>query len=118
MQTKAQYAIDVSRPSVAWQLNCMAALLCQAGGFHRAEVLANDPPKVAQVKAILFWQVYTWDRSLSLRLGRASIIKDYDISIPEGANYEGFAHLEKTGAPKLWLDMSKVQGKTFEDLYV
>ncbi|KAG9254053.1 uncharacterized protein F5Z01DRAFT_622611 [Emericellopsis atlantica] len=113
----AQYAIDVCRPSVAWHLNCMAALLCQAGGFHRAEVLANDPPKVAQVKAIVFWQVYTWDKGLSLRLGRSSIMKDYDISIPEGPSYEGFKHLEKSDAPQLWLTISKFQGKTFEDLY-
>lgn len=113
---QAQYAVDCSRPSVAWHLNSTAAQLCQTGGFHRKECAASDPPRIAQVKAILFWQVYTWDKGLSLRLGRASVIQDCDISISRDYDFSGFLHLEETEVPRLWLRTAELQGKIYEDL--
>jgi hypothetical protein len=101
---------------VAWHLNSTAAQLCQTGGYHRAEVAAADPPTVSQVKSILFWQAYTIDKGLSLRLGRASIIQDCDISIPRNFNFEGFLHLEETTIPSLWLKTSTLHGKIYERL--
>lgn len=103
---------------MAWHLNSTAAQLCQTGGFHRAEVAAADPPTVSQVKSILFWQAYTIDKGLSLRLGRASIIQDCDISIPRQFNFEGFLHLEESAIPSIWLKTSTLHGKIYEKLYV
>lgn len=51
----AIYAVDVSRPSVAWHLACMAAQLCQTGVYHRSESLKHDTPETAKLKErILF----------------------------------------------------------------
>jgi hypothetical protein len=114
----ALYAIDVARPSVAWHLNATAAQLAQTGGFHRNECLAVDPPRVAQVKAICFWQIYTVDKGLGLRLGRASVIQDCDISIARELDFEGFPYLEETPIPSLWLKLGQVQGRIYKELYV
>jgi hypothetical protein len=114
----ALYAIDVARPSVAWHLNATAAQLAQTGGFHRNECLAMDPPRVAQVKAICFWQIYTVDKGLGLRLGRASVIQDCDISIARELDFEGFPYLEETPIPSLWLKLGQVQGRIYKELYV
>jgi len=113
----AQYAIDCSRPSVAWHLNSTAAQLCQTGGFHRKECAEADPPRLAQVKTILFWQVYIWDKGLSLRLGRSSVIQDCDISIRREFDFSGFLHLEESAVPKLWLRTAMLQGKIYQQLY-
>lgn len=113
---QAQYAIDVCRPSVAWHLNATAAQLCQTGGFHRLENVRSDPPRLRQIKALLFWQTYSWDKGLGLRLGRASIIQDCDISIPCELDFSGFLHVEESAIPKLWLRMSVVQGRIYEQL--
>jgi hypothetical protein len=113
----ALYAIDVARPSVAWHLNATAAQLAQTGGFHRNECLAVDPPRVAQVKAICFWQIYTVDKGLGLRLGRASVIQDCDISIARELDFEGFPYLEETPIPSLWLKLGQVQGRIYKELY-
>lgn len=115
--TQALYAIDVCRPSVAWHLVSVAAQLCQTGGYHRVECLATDHPQLARKKTMIFWQIYTLDKSLSLRLGRASAISDYDISIPRVYNFHGLlpigASADYTG---LWLKIAEIQGRVYEQL--
>jgi hypothetical protein len=104
------------RPSVAWHLNTTAAQLCQTAGFHRAECADADPPQLRKVKAILFWQVYTWDRGLGLRLGRSPVIKDCDISIPREFDFSGFLRLEESDVAKHWLRTAMLQGRIYEEL--
>lgn len=110
------YAIDVSRPSVAWHLITMAAWLCQAGGYHRTESLRNDPPQVAQQKKVIFWHVYTLDKGLGLRLGRASVIAECDIDIKREFEVNGFDHLTSTTFPTLWVEISSLQSRIYEQL--
>ncbi|RMJ15877.1 hypothetical protein CDV36_004479 [Fusarium kuroshium] len=112
-----QYAIDVTRPSVAWHLNSIAAQLCQTGGFHRAEIARNEPARMKQIKGIIFWQVYCWDRGLSLRMGRASVIDDGDITIPRQFDFTGFPLLEKPTVPRFWLERATLQGQIYTQLY-
>ncbi|KAL6900133.1 hypothetical protein GGI43DRAFT_58953 [Trichoderma evansii] len=111
------YAIDVSRPSVAWHLITMAAWLCQAGGYHRLESLRNDPPLVARQKKIVFWHVYTLDKGLGLRLGRASVIAECDIDIPREFEINGFDQATSTTFPTLWVKISSLQSRIYEQLY-
>lgn len=107
----------MSKPSVAWYLNSAAAQLCQMGGFNRIETLKNDKPRVAQIKTMLFWQVYTWDKSMSLRLGRGSVIQDCDISITRDLDFSGFEHLaNSTAVPQMWLSCADLQGRIYEQL--
>lgn len=95
----------------------MAAQLCQTGGYHRAEFLRNDDPKVARAKTLIFWQVYTMDKSLSLRLGRAGSIADYDISIPRTYSMHGLIPQgAKADYAGLWLNIAEVQGRIYEQL--
>ncbi|KAL7928974.1 hypothetical protein V8C35DRAFT_331966 [Trichoderma chlorosporum] len=111
------YAIDVSRPSVAWHLITMAAWLCQAGGYHRTESLRNDPPMIARQKKVVFWHVYVLDKGLGLRLGRASVIAECDIDIKREFEVNGFDLLTSTTFPTLWVEISSLQSRIYEQLY-
>ncbi|KAF5135079.1 putative transcriptional regulatory protein C11D3.07c [Metarhizium anisopliae] len=113
----ALYAVDVSRPSVAWHLSCMAAQLCQTGGFHRSESLKFDPPATAKLKRILFWHVYTLDKGLGLRLGRAPVIHECDIDIPRVFEFDGLGQEDSSTIPTLWIKMSYLQSRIYEQLY-
>ncbi|GJN81732.1 hypothetical protein PLIIFM63780_005267 [Purpureocillium lilacinum] len=113
----ALYAVDVSRPSVAWHLSCMAAQLCQTAGYHRSETLKQDPPATAKLKRILFWHVYTLDKGLGLRLGRAPVIHECDIDIPRVFEFDGFGHFESSTIPTLWVKISHLQSRIYEQLY-
>ena len=77
--------------------------------------MKNDHPDEAMRKQALFWGVYMADKGLSLRMGRASVIQDWDITIP-------FPRPEDARGPlwhyfALWVECGQVQGKIYELLY-
>jgi hypothetical protein len=112
----ASFSVDVSRPSQAWLLTSRAAHMCRTLGMHQESSMRNDSAAVKADKALLFWSTYMLDKGLSLRLGRASVLQDYDISIP--------TVLEKTHGAQpsqailsLWIKHAEVQGKIYQRLY-
>lgn len=136
----ASYAIEVSRPSLAWQLNTTAAQLCQDLGYHRVTggtIEANGPRgggggssgSVATVthdngsssvlsdkKAILFWFSYMLDRGLALRLGRAPTIQDFDVTLPRVIGQVNAPDMWKE-VLRLWIAHADIQGQIYERLY-
>lgn len=111
------YTIDVWRPTVAWHLNCTAARICLTAGFHRKEQLSRDPSS-SKVKSSLFWYVYTIDRALGLRLGRAPVIRGWDIDIPGSFDFEGVLSREMSGMAMMWVKLATLQGSIYEKLSV
>ncbi|KAJ4401589.1 hypothetical protein N0V82_010858, partial [Gnomoniopsis sp. IMI 355080] len=132
----ASYAIEVSRPSLAWQLNTTAAQLCQDLGYHRVTggTIPTPPPPpptahhhsqqgafvsapvLNDKKAILFWFSYMLDRGLALRLGRAPIIQDFDVTLPRVIGRVNATEMWKE-ILKLWIAHADVQGRIYEMLY-
>ncbi|OHE92818.1 fungal specific transcription factor [Colletotrichum orchidophilum] len=116
------HAVEMSKPTLAWTLSSKASELCQTLGYHRAESLKNTnddgKPTVHGMHwhQFLFWNVYYIDKSLSLRLGRASTIPDWHISMPLPSLKE------PTASPillylLLWIRTAKCQGQIYELLY-
>ncbi|KAH0420877.1 fungal specific transcription factor domain-containing protein [Colletotrichum camelliae] len=116
------HAVEISKPSLAWTLASKASELCQTLGYHRVECLKNTKddgkPRVRGMHwhQFLFWNVYYIDKSLSLRLGRASTIPDWHITMPEPSVEDP---LEDPLLPYyvLWIHTAKCQGKIYEMLY-
>lgn len=95
----------------------MAAQLCQTGGYHRSDSLRHDTPETSRLKRILFWHVYTLDKGLGLRLGRAPVIHECDIDIPRVFEFNGLGKLESSTLPTLWIKLSYLQSRIYEELY-
>ncbi|KAI0172907.1 fungal-specific transcription factor domain-containing protein [Hypoxylon sp. FL1284] len=112
----ASLSIDVSRPSLAWVLNSHAVHMCRTLGLHQVESMKHDRPEKKASKSLLFWCTYMMDKGLSLRLGRASILQDYDISLPHIAPE---AKSERPGSEVivLWTRHAQIQGRIYERLY-
>ncbi|GMG29669.1 unnamed protein product [Aspergillus oryzae] len=89
---------------------------CLTLGYHRASSMENDSYTVKQNKRRLFWSVYVTEKALSLRLGRASSIQDYDISLPTTFELLGDFEPWRTIYP-LWINLARIQGKVYEMLY-
>ncbi|KFA67302.1 hypothetical protein S40285_03667 [Stachybotrys chlorohalonatus IBT 40285] len=107
------YAIEASKPLLAWQLIWGAAGMCQTLGWHQ---LVSNGNCAAERKTSLFWFAYLLDRGLSLRLGRASAIQDHEITLPRRLDRRGMlpgwqALLEQ------WIRHSEIVGKVYQDLY-
>lgn len=76
----------------------------------------HDTKSIKEKKLRLFWSVYCLDKPLALRLGRASTIQDYDISLPWTIELEGIA--EPWGRVyQLWIKLARIQGQIYEQLY-
>ncbi|KAF5524019.1 putative transcriptional regulatory protein [Colletotrichum aenigma] len=112
----AYHAVEVAKPSLAWTLNCAAAQLCQSLGYHRIASVRSSNKDDEDYKIFLFWSVYFVDKSLSLRLGRPSNIQDYDVTVPYPSSSSKI-HGALMSYFCLWVIVSSIQGKTYEQLY-
>lgn len=65
---------------------------------------------------LLFWCVYFLDKSLSLRLGRASLISDWDITVPEPTTEMAQSN-PSLGILVVAVRTARCQGRIYELLY-
>ncbi|KAL2811234.1 hypothetical protein BJX63DRAFT_422478 [Aspergillus granulosus] len=112
----ASHAIEISKPSFALTLTSTASRLCQALDFHRRSSLEGINMEERERRLAIFWSIYCMDRALSLRLGRASTIPDYDIDLPTTFEWTDVEEPWQT-AFNLWIEMAKIQGLVYEKLY-
>ncbi|KAI1772017.1 hypothetical protein F4818DRAFT_427378 [Hypoxylon cercidicola] len=112
----ASYATEISKPSLAWQLNAAACQVCLALGYHRKDFLPGETEDMRNRRAVRFWLVYIFDKALALRFGRSSNLQDYDITLPRrlGPLGEFDEHCETIQG---WVRHAEVQGETYEKLY-
>ncbi|EAQ90092.1 hypothetical protein CHGG_06711 [Chaetomium globosum CBS 148.51] len=110
---EAFYAIEISKFSIARDLNTVAANLCQTLGYHRLHGGLDTTPR-----AVLFWSAYLLDKALSVRSGRAPTIQDYDITLPRSLEY-GDDLPDASWAIVLtqWIAYADFLGRAYEQLY-
>ncbi|KAL5615984.1 hypothetical protein FOBRF1_004732 [Fusarium oxysporum] len=112
----AFHTIEISKPSLCWTLSSKASELSQTLGYHRIpsikEGFVAEEKRHAQ---LLFWFTYFIDKSLSLRLGRASTIQDWDVTTPM-ISEPGTCSLIDVSIT-MWINTARCQGKIYESLY-
>ncbi|KAI1634654.1 hypothetical protein F4809DRAFT_651742 [Biscogniauxia mediterranea] len=118
----ASFCIDDARASLAWLLVSQAAHMCRTLGWHQAQTTAGDAPQTRADKALLFWCTYMLDKALSLRLGRAAVLQDYDISlapsvVAAGVRVGASASYPGPQVMALWIQHARVLGRIYERLY-
>lgn len=81
--------------------------------------MKDDTAEDKYAKIHIFWFIYIMDKSLSLRLGRPSMIQDWDISLPDT-----FFELSPCasfsagiGLQRYWIELARLQGQTYEQLF-
>ncbi|KAL5114064.1 hypothetical protein ACEQ8H_008041 [Pleosporales sp. CAS-2024a] len=112
------WAIDMSRPSLTSAMISTAARLCQTLGYHRYQTMQKDTEEERQDKMHIFWMIYMFDKMVSLRLGRASFIQDYDISLPYfGDNRPASDVPDAKLMLTYWCKVARVQGQIYEKLF-
>ncbi|SPQ19847.1 f63a4906-a6fb-4e30-a403-60ac7174ad3a [Thermothielavioides terrestris] len=110
----AFYAIEISKFSLARDLNSIAATLCQTLGYHRL----RSPTPESEAKVVLFWAAYILDKALSLRSGRAPVIQDYDITVHRGLGPGiNLPDASWRVVLNLWISYANFLGRAYEQLY-
>lgn len=90
--------------------------MCQSLGYHRVASIEDDNSEDAKLKKLLFWSIYSIDKSLSLRLGRASTIPEWTITTSR-PSITDFHHHPALAYFVLWVETSRCQGNIYEMLY-
>ncbi|EMD85979.1 hypothetical protein COCC4DRAFT_146409 [Bipolaris maydis ATCC 48331] len=114
----AAQAIEMCKPSLCYILVSCAAGLCTSLGYHRINTMSHDTPEEKESKIYIFWMIYMFDKTLSLRLGKSSVLQDWDIALP-------FVHesdpnetpSQRTRMLSYWVKVARVQGLTYEKLF-
>ncbi|KAI6754601.1 hypothetical protein HG530_012353 [Fusarium avenaceum] len=97
----ALYMVEENRATQSWILISTAMTLCQTLRYHQLDTSQGSN----SMQARLFWSVYTYERGLSLRLGRCSGIMDSQITLPiEPDEHRAIRH-------------GRIQGKVYDQLY-
>ncbi|KAF1997763.1 hypothetical protein P154DRAFT_547189 [Amniculicola lignicola CBS 123094] len=118
----SSYAIELSKPTMCWALITNAAAMCMNLGYHRISSMKDDSEELRESKMHVFWFIYSMDRTISLRLGRAPFIQDWDVSLPY-PSFPNVPHsIRKNKAPGsqielYWIHVAQVQGQTYERLF-
>ncbi|KAL5906764.1 hypothetical protein ACKVV1_011168 [Pyricularia oryzae] len=140
------YAIELAKPSLAWQLSSTACQMCLTMGYHRAGAettarrsasmdhggrssssndgcgasvgssVGDDHGASSSKRQLLFLFAYTLDKGLALRLGRASVIRDQEITVPRQVGRMG-EYDEYRDTINMWARHAHVQGRIYDDLY-
>ncbi|KAL2278772.1 hypothetical protein FJTKL_14221 [Diaporthe vaccinii] len=110
----AWHAIELSKPYLSWALSNKGSEQCQTLNYHRMPDTDNGDD--AKFKKFLFWTNYFLDKSLSLRLGRASTIPNWDITTHRPLTNDpckepGMAYYV------LWVESARCQGNIYQLLY-
>ena len=78
--------------------------------------MEHDPLEVQANKQTLFWSVFTIHNMLSLRLGRASSVQEYDIGLP--SPFDTFTSNGVWGTTcALWTKQAMIENKIYTLLY-
>jgi len=78
--------------------------------------MTDDSAEDRNRKIMIFWNVYMTDKMISLRLGHASAIQDFEVALPRPEPSESlpasFVHLLS-----YWIELGRIQGQIGEKLY-
>lgn len=110
------YYLEISKPSMAWNCLVGASQMAQALGFHRDAPLKPENPETRRRRTKLFWCIFLLDKTLALRLGRSSTIRDCDVTLPR-MDLEAVADGQLDAVLPKWIDMAILHGKVYDDIY-
>ncbi|KAJ5685628.1 hypothetical protein N7536_008247 [Penicillium majusculum] len=110
------YAINISNTSLAWVLVGTAYQCSHSLGFHTHLDSSDDSSHKSDRKRLLFWAVYFFEKNLSVRLGRSSIITNCDIT---ALSLEGLEMPESHAICYAYqiVNLAGLAGRIYEQLY-
>jgi hypothetical protein len=119
MCSKTIHMLTSCKPIAAWKYIAASTQMCQTLGYHRERALISESAQQRRRRKRLVWMIVIMDKSLSLRLGRASSIRDGDFTLEKTMDLtqddvSAFSYM--TLLPK-WIDLALLQGQAYDDIF-
>ena len=106
-----------AKPYLYWKLISGAVSHCQSLGYHRESTYRNMPSSKAGNIRRLFWTVYTFDKNMSLVLGRVSHMQGLDIDTRYPTVSTDLALRAWDESFIMGIRLAELQGRIFVGLY-
>ncbi|EEU41522.1 uncharacterized protein NECHADRAFT_11912, partial [Fusarium vanettenii 77-13-4] len=116
MYIAAMYCLQMNKPNAGWSFVSKASLLAQAMGMHSSTAMNSEVAEEKQYKTRLFWGLYCLEKAIALRLGRASTVRDHDITIPQPLREQRTSPDWFTSLPD-GIELSRLFGLVFDELF-
>jgi hypothetical protein len=104
------------KPTVAWNLNCAAARMAQALGYHKIVNRGSEMTVTTRRHVRIFGSIYMADKILSLRLGRGSVIREDEMASNYDATFDQ-ANTAPQNFPPYWIALARLHGCIYDRLY-
>ncbi|KFA55164.1 hypothetical protein S40293_09089 [Stachybotrys chartarum IBT 40293] len=112
----AGYSAERMKPTVAWNLNCAAARMAQALGYHKIVNRGSEMTVTTRRHVRIFGSIYMADKILSLRLGRGSVIREDEMASNYDATFDQ-ANSAPQKFPPYWIALARLHGCIYDRLY-
>lgn len=109
------YAVDISKPALAWVYVTAAQQASYLLGFH-TRLEGADGSGAPNKMGLLFWAIYFLEKTLCLRLGRCSTILDIEITVPLPGG-SPTSNDPSMGYFHQLVRLASLAGRTYERLY-
>ncbi|KAL3462826.1 fungal-specific transcription factor domain-containing protein [Aspergillus heterothallicus] len=106
-----------SKPYLYWKLVSAAVTHCQSLDYHRESTYRRLPPQEAERIRRVFWTVYTFDKNMSLVLGRASFMQCLDIDADRPSISPDPSLRAWDESFTMGIRLAELQGRIFVGLY-
>ena len=94
-----------------------AVRYCQMLGYHRESTFKNSKDENSSSKRRVFWTIYVFDKTMSLLLGRASYLQDFDMDVKPPAPSSDPKICPWDEAFCSMIELAGIQGDTYNKLY-
>lgn len=101
---------------MTWTLVTSAHQIAHVLGFNTRHVGADDGGDVPNKKGLLFWVIYYLEKTVCLRLGCASTVPEFDITVPPPGGIDPGPSPEMTFC-HLAVRSARLAGNVYTELY-
>ena len=107
------------KPLAAWRYITASIQMCQTLGYHREMALVPESAQQTRRRKRLVWMIVIIDKTLSLRLGRASSIRDGDFTLEKLSDnsQDDLSAFSFMTLLSKWIDLSLLQGQVYDDIF-
>ncbi|CAG7998278.1 unnamed protein product [Penicillium olsonii] len=110
-------AQDEADPLTGCHMISTAVRYCQMLGYHRESTFKNSKDENSSSKRRVFWTIYVFDKTMSLLLGRASYLQDFDMDVKPPAPSSDPKICPWDEAFCSMIELAGIQGDTYNKLY-
>lgn len=107
------------KPLAAWRYISASVQMCQTLGYNRERALVPESPQQQRRRKRLVWMIIIIDKTLSLRLGRASSIRDGEFTLEKLSDnsQDDLSAFSFMTLLSKWIELSLLEGQVYDAIF-